>query len=152
MTTWEGFEAESPGLAAVGRRLLERKGTGEALLATVRGEGLPRINPIDVAIVDGHLVAYVIVGSAKLATLEADGRYALHAHVDPAAPSEFLVRGRAHAVTDPALGAAAASSWSFEVDDGYRLFEFDIEQVVHGERADADAWPPKYTSWRPAAA
>ena len=149
MTTWATFEAADPELAKTGRRLLERRGSGEALLATVRGEGLPRINPIDVAIVDGHLVAYVIVGSAKLATLEADGRYALHAHVDPAAPSEFLVRGRAHAVTDAALESAAASSWSFEVDDGYRLFEFEIEQVVHGERADADAWPPRYTSWRP---
>ena len=92
---------ESPELAAIGPDACStRPGSGEALLATVRGEGLPRINPIDVAIVDGHLVAYVIVGSAKLDTLEADGRFALHAHVDPAAPSEFLVRGRAHAVTD----------------------------------------------------
>ena len=36
----------------------------------------------------------------------------------PAAPSEFLLRGRAHAVTDAGSSAAAASSWSFEVDDG----------------------------------
>ena len=151
MVTWATFEAAKPDLAATGRRMFERKGSGEALIATVRGEGLPRINPIDVAIVDGHLVAYLIVGSAKLATLEADGRFALHAHVDPMAPSEFLVRGRAHAVTDASLEAAAASSWSFEVDDGYRLFEFDIEQVVHGDRPDADAWPPIYSSWRPPA-
>ena len=149
MTSWNTFSKAVPELAATGRRLLERSGTGEGLLATVRGAGLPRINPINVAIVDGHLVAYLIVGSAKLADLDADGRFALHAHVDPAAPSEFLVRGRAHAVTDAGLRAAAASSWSFEVDDGYRLFEFDIEQCVLGERADADAWPPQYSSWRP---
>lgn len=149
MTTWAAFEAAEPTLAATGRRLFERSGTGEALLATVRGGGLPRINPINVAIFDGHLVAYLIVGSAKLGDLESDGRYALHAHVDPAAPSEFLVRGRAACVTDSALSTAAASSWSFEVDDGYRLFEFGIEQCVHGDRPDADAWPPRYTSWRP---
>lgn len=151
MTTWKTFAAASPALALAGQGLLGRSGTGEALLATVRGTGLPRINPINVAIVDGHLVAFLIVGSAKLADLEGDGRYALHAHVDPEAPSEFLIRGRAHVVTDPTLSAAAASSWSFEVDDGYRLFEFDVEQVVHGDRADADAWPPRYTSWRPPA-
>ena len=149
MTTWAAVSDAAPGLADTGRRLFERSGTGEALLATVRGDGLPRINPINLAIVDGHLVAYLIVGSAKLADLEADGRYALHAHVDAAAPSEFLVRGRAHAVTDRGLESAAAASWSFEVDDGYRLFEFDIEQGVHGDRPDADAWPPRYTSWRP---
>ena len=100
------FEAAAPELAATGRAPARAdRGAARRSLATVRGAGLPRINPIDVAIVDGHLVAYLIVGSAKLAALEADGRFALHAHVDPAAPSEFLIRGRAHAVTDPALEA-----------------------------------------------
>ena len=149
--TWATFAEAAPELADTGRRLLERSGNGEALLATVRGAALPRINPIDVAIVDGRLVAYLIVGSAKLAALEADGRYALLAHVDPTAPSEYLIRGRAHPVIVPGLSDAAAASWSFDVDDGYRLFEFDIEQVVHGHRPDADAWPPTYTSWRPPA-
>ena len=65
--TWASFADAAPELANTGRLLLERSGTGEALLATVRGDGLPRINPINVAIVDGHLVAYLIVGSAKLA-------------------------------------------------------------------------------------
>jgi hypothetical protein len=149
MTTWAAFESAAPELAATGRAMIERTGIGEALVATVQGAGLPRINPIDAKIIDGHLVAYLIVGSAKLDALEADGRFALHAPVDPASPSEFLIRGRAHAVTDPALESSAAGSWTFEVDDGYRLFEFEIEQVVHGERLDADAWPPRYTSWRP---
>ena len=149
MTSWAAFESDAPELAATGRAMIERTGMGEALLATVLGAGLPRINPIDAKIIDGHLVAYLIVGSAKLDALEGDGRFALHAPVDPAAPSEFLIRGRAHAVTDPALEATAAASWSFDVDDGYRLFEFDIEQCVLGERLDAEAWPPRYSSWRP---
>jgi hypothetical protein len=93
-------------------------------------------------------VAFLIVGSAKLADVEADGRYALHAHQDPAEPHEFLVRGRALEVTDPAVHAAAVTAWSFEVDDTYRLVEFDVEHAVFGERGDPDAWPPVYTSWR----
>ena len=152
MSSWNGFASAAPGMAATGQRLFERSGIGEGLLATVRGDGLPRIHPIYVAVVDGRLVAFLIVGSAKLADVLADGRYALHAHQDPAEPHEFLVRGRAREVADPALWAAAAAAWSFEVDDTYRLFEFDIEHAVFGERGDPDAWPPVYSSWRSPAA
>ena len=148
MTAWSVFATADPGLAATGRRLFERSGTGEALLATVRGDAPPRIHPINIAIVDGRLLAFLIVGSAKLADLEADGRYALHAHQDRAEPHEFLVRGRADAVTDPAVRTAAAAAWAFGVDDGYRLFEFSVDHAVFGERADPDAWPPRYASWR----
>jgi hypothetical protein len=148
MSSWKVFEASSPELAARGRHLFERYGSGEGLLATVRGDATPRIHPINIAILDGRLLGFLIVGSAKLADLAADGRYALHAHQDRAEPHEFLVRGRARGVTDPALRAAAAAAWSFEVDDTYRLVEFDIEHAVFGERADPDAWPPVYTSWR----
>jgi len=149
MGSWSEFDAAAPELAAKGRRLFERTGHGSALLATVRDDLPPRINPISLAVVDGHLVAYLIVGSAKLADLEADGRYALHAHQDPAEPHEFLVRGRAHLVTDADIAATAAAGWFFTVDDGYRLYEFSIDQAVFGERADPDDWPPVYTSWRP---
>lgn len=149
MVTWDSFAAAAPELAARGQGLFKRSGTGEALLATVRGDAPPRIHPIYVEIVEGRLVAFMMVGSAKATDLDVDGRYALHAHQDPAVPHEFLVRGRAKAVEDPVLIAAAAAVWSFAAD-GYRLFEFSIENAVFGERADADAWPPRYTSWRSA--
>jgi hypothetical protein len=149
MATWDDFAAGSPTIAAAGRRLLERSGIGEGLLATVRGDAPPRIHPVHVRIVDGRLLTFVIVGSAKANDLAADGRYALHAHQDPAVPHEFLVRGRATAVTDAGLRAAAAGEWSFEVDDGYVLYELSIEHAVFGERATADDWPPIYASWRP---
>jgi hypothetical protein len=148
MATWAEFATKAPTLAADGRRLIERSGTGKGLLATVRGEAPPRIHPISVAIMDGRLLAYLIVGSGKLADLMADGRYALHAHQDPAEPHEFLVRGHAHEVTDPTITDAAKAAWSFEVDDGYRLFEFFVDHAVFGERDDPDDWPPHYTSWR----
>lgn len=148
MATWNDFAAAAPDLATSARSLLERSGIGEGLLSTVRGDGLPRIHPVDVAIVDGRLLTFVIVGSAKIGDLAADGRYALHAHQDPAAPDEFQVRGRAHEVVDPERRAAAAAGWSFEVDDGYRLFELDVEHAIIGRRPTADDWPPVYTSWR----
>ena len=149
MTDWTTFAEAAPELASAGRRLLERSGTGSGLLATVRDGVPPRISPVTVGIVDGRLLVFVIVGSAKDRDLLADGRYALHAHQDPAVPHEFQVRGRAGEVTDPAVRAAAAAGWKFEVDDTYRLFELGIEHALLGERADPDAWPPLYRSWRP---
>jgi hypothetical protein len=151
MTTWSAFAAAAPELAADGLALLERTGPAEGLLATVRDDLPPRIHPVKVAIVDGHLLTFAIVGSAKTRDLDDDARYALHAHLDPEVPNEFLVRGRATAVTDPALRAAAVAAWPFEVDDGYALYDLSIDHVLLGRRAGADEWPPVYVSWKPAA-
>lgn len=149
MATWNDLVAGAPAIATAGRGLIERSGTGEGLLATVRGDGPPpRIHPVVVRIVDGRLLTFVILGSAKAGDLAADGRYALHAHQDPAVPHEFLVRGRATEVTDAGLRATAVAEWAFAVDDGYILYELSIDHAVLGERATADDWPPRYTSWR----
>jgi hypothetical protein len=146
MVSWAEFAAAAPDLATEGRRLLHPRGHGEAFLASVRGEGALRIHPISVGIVGDELYAFIILKTAKYEDLATDGRYALHSHVDPAAPSEFMVRGRARAVGGETR-AAVAPGWSFEVDDSYELFAFDVERAVLGVRTDADEWPPRYTSW-----
>jgi len=145
---WAELEAAAPALAADGRALLRRGSAEEGLLATVRGGDLPRVNPVSVAIVEGRLLVFVL-RSAKRTDLDLDGRFALHAHQDPAAPSEFSVRGHAHRIEDPAIRAAAASVWPFEVDDSYWLFELRIEAAVIGRRPTADDWPPIYEAWPP---
>jgi hypothetical protein len=146
MATWLEFETASPTLAAAGPPLIYRSGTGEMLLATVRGDDPPRIHPIWVKIVDGRLYAFIL-RSAKRTDLERDGRYALHTHIDPAAPSEFSIRGRARLVTADDVRAAVGGQWYFEVDETYELFDFSIEAAVLGVRDNADEWPPRYTSW-----
>lgn len=146
--SWADFETAAPDLAAEGRRLLSRPEVGGVLLATVRDDLPPRIHPIDVSIVDGRLFAFILPGP-KRTDLERDGRYAMHTHLDPAAPNEFAVRGHAHLVTDPAVRARVAADWSFEPDDTYGLIEFDVESALLGVRG-ADEWPPSYTSWRAA--
>jgi hypothetical protein len=148
MVTWAEFEAAAPDIAAETRRLIYARGDGEALLASVRGDELPRIHPINVAIVDGRLYGFAIASSPKRLDLELDGRYALHTHQDPVAPSEVALRGRARLVTDETERAPVAAVWAFGVDDGYTLFEFSIETVLLGARATADEWPPRYSSWR----
>jgi len=149
MTDWATFADASPDLATAGRRLLEAPGHGSGLLATVRDGVPPRISPVSVGIVGGRLLVFVIVGSAKDRDLVEDGRYALHAHQDPAVPHEFQVRGRAAEVADPGIRGSAAAHWFFTIDHGYRLFELGIEHALLGERASADDWPPVYHSWRP---
>ncbi len=146
MARWADLDAQAPEIAAAGRRLLYRSGSGDALLATVRADEPPRIHPITIGIVGGDLLAFIL-RSAKLTDLAEDGRYALHAHVDPAAPSEFMVRGSAREVTDPAIRGAIAEGWAFEADDSYRLFAFEIEAALFGRRDDPDAWPPVYLRW-----
>ena len=146
MATWAEFETGAPELAAEGRRLIYRGDAGEMLLATVRGDEPPRIHPVNVAIVEGRLYAFIL-RSAKRTDLERDGRYALHTHQDPAAPSEFAVRGRASAVESDDARSAAAAAWSFEVDEAYTLFDFSIETALLGARDTADDWPPRYSSW-----
>lgn len=149
--TWSEFAAVAPEIAAAGRRLIYRGDSGAVLLATVRGDGLPRIHPITVAIVDGRLYAFIL-DSPKRTDLHRDGRYAMHTHQDPAVPSEFAIRGRARLVTDREERSAVAATWKFAVDDTYDLFEFSLQSAVLGVRAGPDEWPPRYTSWAAPAA
>ncbi len=148
MVTWAEFAAAAPEIASEGTRLIYAMGGGKALLATVRGDDPPRIHPITVAIVGERLYAFIIARSPKKLDLELDGRYALHTHMDQAAPNEFALRGRARLVDDPDERERVAAGWAFEVDDSYTLFEFSIENALLGARPTADDWPPIYTSWR----
>jgi hypothetical protein len=148
MVTWAEFARAAPEIASECRRLIDAAEDGKALLATVRGDDLPRIHPITVAIVDERLYAFIIARSPKKLDLELDGRYALHTHLDPAAPTEVALRGRARLVDGPDERERVAVGWAFEVDDDYTLFEFLIEHALLGARATANDWPPVYTAWR----
>jgi hypothetical protein len=140
---WAAFATAAPDVAGAGRRALER--TGDGFLATVRGDAPPRIHPVAVAVVDGGLYTFLL-DSAKRRDLAEDGRYALHAHQDPADPVEFAIRGRARLVPAGPVRDRVAAGWSFDVDDTYWLFELRIEAAILGERA-ADEWPPRYRRW-----
>ena len=148
-TSWGDFAAAAPDLAAAGARFLDRA-QGAALLATVRGDAPPRIHPVTVGIKDGGLFVFLL-DSAKRRDLAEDGRYALHAHQDMAAPDEFSVRGRARLIPAGARRDQVASGWFFEVDETYWLFELGVDSAILGERA-ANEWPPRYRRWSAAGA
>ncbi len=146
MASWSEFESAAPPIASRGRALLHRNGDGEALIATVRDDSPPRIHPVNVGIVDGRLWVFMIARSPKARDLESDGRYSLHALMDPAAPDEFEVRGRATLIDSEDRRSAVGGEWSFEIDDGYLLFELSIESALLGLRGPDD-WPPRYQTW-----
>jgi hypothetical protein len=145
--SWSELEAAAPDITSEGRRLFYARGEGAAMLATIRGDGLPRIHPVNVGLVDGRLYTFVIGSSAKRLDLERDGRYAVHSHQDPAAPSEVTLRGYARLVEPGPERDRAAADWPFNVDDSYVLFELRIAAALLGARPTADDWPPRYTAW-----
>lgn len=147
MKTWADFERADAHMAERGRELIYRTGEGAGLLVTVREGTPPRIHPVNAGIVDGHFYTFAQAKSAKRRELDEDGTYAFHAHFDPNAPHEFLVRGHAVEVKDAALRARIGGNWFFNVADAYPLYELMVEHVVLGERPTANDWPPVYTSW-----
>lgn len=148
MEGWSAFANAEPEMAERGKALLYQRGDGEGFLTTVAANGTPRIHPLNVGVKEGRLLVFVQAHSAKARDLEVNPHYALHAHQDPAAPHEFMVRGEARLVTDAAAREAAAADWFFTVSDAYPLYELLIEHALLGVRASADDWPPRYRSWR----
>jgi hypothetical protein len=144
LPSWADLATAAPAVAAAGAAHLDRS-QGAALLATIRGDAPPRIHPVTVAIVGEGLYVFVL-DSAKRRDLAEDGRFALHAHQDMAAPDEFSVRGQARLVPPGEVRDRVASGWYFEVDDTYWLFELRIQSAILGERA-ANEWPPRYRRW-----
>lgn len=148
MEPWSAFAKAEPDMADAGLAVLNQRGDGEGLLATIGANGTPRIHPLNVGVRAGRLLVFVQGHSAKARDLEANPHYALHAHLDPTAPHEFMVRGEAHLVADPEVRRAAADDWYFTASADYPLYELLIEHALLGERASADDWPPRYRSWR----
>jgi Pyridoxamine 5'-phosphate oxidase len=144
LASWADFAAAAPELAAAGARHLHRS-EGAALLATVRGDVPPRIHPVTVGIVAGGLYVFLL-DSAKRKDLVEDGRYALHAHQDMAAPDEFSIRGQARLIPGGEVRDRVGSGWFFEVDETYWLFELSLQSAILGERGP-DEWPPRYKRW-----
>ena len=131
--SWGEFEHAAPELATEGRRLLHRDGIGQGLLATVRDDDVPRTTRSGSRSWTAGSTRSSPVG--QRVDLERDGRFALHNHVDPEAPSEFSIRGRARPVDDAAVRSAVAADWAFEADEAYRLFELEVDAAVLGRAA-----------------
>jgi hypothetical protein len=97
MATWAELESTAPDLTSAGRRLLLNCGPdwGVALLGTLRADGAPRIGPLCVYLLGGHL--YVTVEGRKERDLVRDPRYVLHSYWGDDGQDEFASAGTASA-------------------------------------------------------
>ena len=96
---WSALEHRQPGLAELGRkRLLE---PGVVLVATIRGDGTPRVSPVEPFILDGTLWLSMLWQSRKAVDLLRDPRILVHSVVisRDGGEGEFKIRGTARAET-----------------------------------------------------
>ena len=129
MASWEAFAAAEPELAACGAERLHGR---VAYLATVRGGGLPRVHPVTPIVGGGRLFLFMEPTSPKGHDLRRDGRYALHSSVEDNSGTggEFLVRGRAVAIDEPATREVAAGASTYPPDGRYVLFAFEVDEAL----------------------
>jgi hypothetical protein len=155
MLTWREFDEQQPELAAAGRGLLYQHGVGLAFLATIRGDGRPRLHPFCPLFGSDGLFAFIIP-SPKRADLLRDGRYALHSCPTPDNEDAFSVTGRAEARDDAALRTACAEAWfaerkldapppGFETE---QLFEFLVDGCLSTKTTGYGDYEPQHTIWR----
>jgi hypothetical protein len=146
MTSWAVFEADAPAIAAAARRLLWVPGVGFGYLATVDARGAPRIHPINVVIVGGALLTFV-VPSPKLRDLTRDGRYALHSTGSAEVNDELMLAGRAVPAPPDVDRAAAVAAAGYAVADDHVLVELGVERALWAEWSSPPRWPPTYHRW-----
>jgi hypothetical protein len=127
MATWIEFANEAPDVAALAERRLTA--TGLLLLATLRGDGFPRISPVEPAVDgdrlvlhDGYLHMGMMGGSTKALDLRRDPRCALHT-----------------ATADKQVSDGDAKFWARGVEV---TSDDDLERIAEG-------WKER-TGWRPA--
>src|SRR5258708_17880660 len=124
MTAWKDVERGEPEFAQRVRVGLD--GTRHKRIATLRGDGAPRISGIEVAFEDGELAFGSMPNARKGADLGRDPRFALQsATIDPVEGAEAQWPGEAK-ISGRAIYARPLTEGS----DGDRFYA-DIAEVVH---------------------
>ena len=101
MATWNTFATEAPALAATVRTRLDAH--VHKTLATVRGDGSPRISGTETELVEGDLWIGSMWQARKAIDLRRDPRFALHSGSDdpPGWEGDAKLAGVAEEITDP---------------------------------------------------
>jgi Pyridoxamine 5'-phosphate oxidase len=151
---WSELQDGQPGLAVLGqRRLLE---PGVVLVATIRGDGTPRLSPVEPLVMDGNLWLSMLWQSRKAADLLRDPRILVHSVITSrdGGEGEFKVRGVASAerglVAQRRYADQAADSLGWSPDPGrFHLFAVSIAEVTFIRYDDATG-DQHVAMWAPA--
>jgi hypothetical protein len=150
---WAELERRQPGLARLGRRRLLDPGV--VLVATIRGDGTPRVSPVEPFVLDGGLWLSMLWHSRKAADLLRDPRVLVHSVITnrDGGEGEFKIRGTARAEENPGVQARYAAAvgaslgWT-PVPGRFHLFSVTIGDVtfIRYDAASGDQhvarWPP----------
>lgn len=127
---WRDVERDAPEIARLGlARLISAR---VARLGTLRGDGSPRISPIEPYFAKDQLLIGVMAWSGKATDLRRDPRYVLHSAVTgpDSGEGELKLRGRA-AEASPDLRDAAADAWWLATAPGKAIvFTLHIAEAV----------------------
>ena len=136
--------------------LYEHGRIGLGFLATVRGDGGPRVHPICPLVTDDGLYGFIVPGP-KLEDLRRDGRYALHSETfpPPRHDDSFYVTGIAVLQNDPVLRGSLTQRLLAERDlvtpwDGFEseeLVEFRLDRCLLTLTHAQDDLPVGHTIW-----
>ena len=126
--TWAEFEQAAPDLARATRERLES--TRIALLGTIRGDGSPRISPVEPYFTSAALLFGAMAHSAKARDLARDARCVLHSAISEpdAGETEFKLYGTASEAAE--RNARADAWWQSYPQEAAHVFAFGIETAV----------------------
>lgn len=135
MVSWGEFAADVPELATFGER---RLAGAPAYLATIRGDGSPRVHPISPIIGAGRLFVFMEPTSPKGRDLRERRFYALHNGVADTfgTGGEFIIFGQGAVQNDPESRIVACDSAGYPPEDRYILFELTIGEARSNSYGD----------------
>jgi nitroimidazol reductase NimA-like FMN-containing flavoprotein (pyridoxamine 5'-phosphate oxidase superfamily) len=143
--TFGVFAREEAELAAHVRDRLHGR---TAYLATVRGDGAPRVHPVTPVVADHALFLFMEPDSPKGHDLRRGSHYALHCGVEDSSGGggEVMVAGTATTVDDPAERARAVAASSYAPAERYVLFTLEIESAVARTYRDGQPVTRRYSA------
>ena len=150
MVSWYEFTQSAPALAQIGEELIFQYGVGLAFLATVRGDGGPRLHPVCPVLSQARLYVLILPDSPKRQDLERDGRYAMQAFPQPKPDSdEFYLTGSARRIDDAEIYAQVFADAQHKASLDEILFELEVGRAMHTrwEGFGTPEFHPVHNSW-----
>lgn len=152
---WSEFREVEPELAVACRSLMYQYGVGLAFLATVRGDGGPRVHPMCPLMGDHGLFAFLIP-SPKRGDLHRDPRYAMHSFAAEQNEDAFYLTGKARSVNHSPVRRDLQDQFLRErglpeAPEGFgeqELFEFTVERCLYTVTTGHGDSHPKHFPWR----
>jgi|TARA_B100001079_G_scaffold261352_1_gene262408 hypothetical protein len=141
--SWEKLDHEAPEVAAFGKSRIDGK---VSYLATVRGDGFPRIHPVTAIVGESRCFMFAEPGSSKVKDFRSNDHFCLHCGMSDSSGSsgEFQITGEVIQIEDDQIRAEAESICSYRPAGRYLLYELKISEAIatayRGGRPNRKRW------------